>query len=214
MIEYDEDEFQQTGAGWWIRLIGCIAYGAVIIAYAIQTFELVNWLFPADNWFMKIVTMFVCDGCATGYAFAEMLYRFRLRRSKHITFGMWILTFIFSTAATVIQMYLSSTHTIPHSIDMGIVSLAYGIIIVAFVVNIIAITVIIRMEYGAGQPKRVYLDDRPKKAKVVPPKTTVAPVSLGQIASVPQIPDKKTVTLTEAEWKYIESVLKAKQDPQ
>lgn len=203
----DQDEFKQTGAGWWIRLIGCIIYGAVIIAYAFQTLELVNWLFPADNWFMKVVTVFVCDGCATGYAMAEMFYRFRLRRSKQLTFGMWILTFVLSTVATIIQMYLSSTHTIPHAIDPGVVTVAYGLIIVAFVINIIAITVIIRMEYGASQPERVYLDDRPKKAKVSPG-TIVTPVALGQTAQIPE----KTVTLTQAQ--LDELIAKAKKDPQ
>lgn len=207
MEEY-QDEFQQTGAGWWIRLIGCIIYGAVIIAYAYQTLELVNWLFPADNWFMKVVTVFVCDGCATGYAMAEMFYRFRLRRSKQLVFGMWILTFVLSTAATIIQMYLSSTHTVPHLIDAGVVTVAYGLIIVAFIVNIIAITVVIRMEYGASQPKRVYLDDRPKKAKVQ--RTTVT--ALGQTAQMPQIPEK-SIVLTEAQ---LISIIRQnqKQDPQ
>src|SRR5712691_9649853 len=103
---YDEQDFAQSGAGWWIRVIGVIVYVAIIVAYAIQTLLLVNWLFPADNQFMKVVTVFVCDGCATGYALAEMFYRFRLRKTKHIVFGMWIVTFTLSTAATVIQMYL------------------------------------------------------------------------------------------------------------
>lgn len=206
--EFDQEEIQQTGAGWWIRLIGCIVYGAIIIAYAVQTLELVSWLFPADNWYMKVVTVFVCDGCATGYAFAEMLYHFRLRRSKNLVFGMWVITFVFSTAATIIQMYLSSTHTIPHAIDANIISLAYGIIIVAFVVNIVAITVIIRMEYGAAQPKRVYLDDRPKKARVQP-RTTVT--ALGQTTQMPAIPEK-TVVLTEAQLREIIQQSQ-KQDP-
>lgn len=167
-IEYDEEEFQQSGAGWWIRLIGIIAYGMLIVAYATQTLQLVQWLIRDGNWFMQIITMFVCDGCATGYAMAEMFYRFRLRRSKHLTFGMWIVTFVLSTAATVIQMYLSSTHNIPHAIDPSIITIAYGLIIIAFVVNIIAITVIIRMEYGAALPTRRYLDDKPKTKKARP----------------------------------------------
>src|SRR2546421_5421400 len=148
-----EEEFQQTGGGWWIHKIGIIVYVAVIIAYAVQTLELVTWLFPADNQFMRIVTVFVADGCATGWAMTEMFYRFRLRRSKHLAFGMWIVTFILSTGATVIQMYLSSTHNIPHKIDPSVITIAYGLVILAFVVNIIAITVIIRMEHAAGQPQ-------------------------------------------------------------
>lgn len=178
--QYDEEEFKQTGAGWWIRLLGVIVYMLVIVAYALQTLELVSWLFPDSNWFMKVVTVFVCDGCATGYAMAEMFYRFRLRRSKHLTFGMWIITFILSTAASVIQMYLSSTGNIPHKIDPAIIAGAYGLIIVAFVINIIAITVIIRMEYGAAQPAYRYLDDRPKKVapqRLAQPTTRVAEVS-------------------------------------
>ena len=161
--QFEDDEFQQTGAGMWIKRIGIIVYMAIIIAYAIQTLQLVTWLFPDDNWFMRGVTVFVCDGCATGYAMAEMFYRFKLRNSKQTVFGMWIVTFILSTAASVIQMYLSSTHNIPHTLDVSIISVAYGAVIIAFVVNIIAITVIIRMEHNASLPVRRYLDDKPKR---------------------------------------------------
>jgi len=167
--QYEEEEdFQQSGGGWWIKWIGIIVYIAIIVAYAIQTLELVAWLFPGDTWFMKSVTVFVCDGCATGYAMAEMFYRFRLRKSKHLVFGMWIITFALSTAATVIQMYLSSTHNVPHAIDPTVISIAYGLIIVAFVVNIVAITVIIRMEHGASHPAHRYLDDKPRKRLPLP----------------------------------------------
>src|SRR2546421_12966128 len=122
--QFEGDEYEQSAAGWWIRLIGIIIYILVIVAYAVQTLELVNWLFPADGWFMKIVTVFVCAGCATGYAMAEMVYVYRCRRSKQLTFGMWIVTFVLSTAATVIQTYLSSTHNIPHTIYPSIITLA------------------------------------------------------------------------------------------
>ncbi len=166
--QYEEEDFQQSGGGWWIKWIGIIVYIAIIVAYAVQTLELVAWLFPADTWFMKTVTVFVCDGCATGYAMAEMFYRFRLRKSKHLVFGMWIITFALSTAATVIQMYLSSTHNVPHAIDPTVISIAYGLIIMAFVVNIVAITVIIRMEHGASHPQHRYLDDKPRTRRGFP----------------------------------------------
>lgn len=171
-----EDDFQQSGGGKWIKIIGIIAFIAIILAYAWQTLELVGWLFPSDNWFMKTVTVFVCDGCATGYAMAEMFYRFRLRSSKTLVFGMWIITFIFSTLASIIQMYLSSTHNIPHTIDATVISVAYGIVIGAFVVNIIAITVIIRMEHNASQPQRRYLDDKPRGRKPVAQQQISTPV--------------------------------------
>ena len=159
-------EFEQTGGGNWIRVLGIVVYLTIILAFAWQTLELVGWLFPSENWFMKVVTVFVCDGCATGYAMTEMFYRFRLRWSKNIIFGMWILTFVSSTLATIIQMYLSSTDRIPHTIDPGVITSAYGIIIAMFVLNIIAITVVIRMEYNAAQPRRIYMDDKDYRKRV------------------------------------------------
>lgn len=159
----DELDFRQSRGGKAIKVIGLVVFVAIILAYALQTLQLVGWLFPDNNWFMQTVTVFVCDGCATGYAMAEMFYRFRLRASKDYVFWMWIVTFIFSTAASVIQMYLSSTHNIPHDIDPRIISVAYGIVIAAFVINIIAITLIIRMEHNASQPKHRYMDDKPQK---------------------------------------------------
>lgn len=158
--EYLDDNFEQSGGGMWIRVLGIVVCLVIILAFAWQTLELVSWLFVDENWYMKAVTVFVCDGCASGYAMAEMFYRFRLRWSKNIVFGMWLVTFASSTLATIIQMYLSSTNRIPHNIDPGIITIAYGIVIAMFVVNIIAITVVIRMEYNASQPKRIYMDDK------------------------------------------------------
>ncbi len=199
----EEEDFQQSGGGWWIHKIGIIVYVAVIVAFAIQTLELVNWLFPADNQFMKVVTVFVADGCATGWAMAEMFYRFRLRRSKHLAFGMWIVTFILSTAATVIQMYLSSTGNIPHKIDPSVITIAYGVVILAFVINIIAITVIIRMEHAAGQPQHVYLDDKPKGRR-----TIVQPVQVTQVPAVAA----QTAQLSPADVEWIAQTIAQRQE--
>jgi hypothetical protein len=200
-----EEDFQQSGGGWWIHKIGIIVYVAVILAFAIQTLELVNWLFPADNQFMKIVTVFVADGCATGWAMAEMFYRFRLRRSKHLAFGMWIVTFILSTAATVIQMYLSSTGNIPHKIDPSVITIAYGVVILAFVINIIAITVIIRMEYVAGQPQHVYLDDKPRVKR---------PLPIAQPVQVTQVPATAAQTdqLSPADVQWLTKLIAERQE--
>ena len=63
-------------------------------------------------------------------------------------------------------MYLSSTDRIPHTIDPGVITIAYGIIIAMFVLNIIAITVVIRMEYNAAQPRRIYMDDKDYRRRV------------------------------------------------
>jgi len=201
----EEDEFQQSGGGWWIHKIGIIVYIAVIIAFAVQTLELVTWLFPADNQFMRVVTVFVADGCATGWAMAEMFYRFRLRRSKHLAFGMWIVTFILSTAATVIQMYLSSTGNIPHKIDPSVITIAYGMVILAFVINIIAITVIIRMEYVAGQPQHVYLDDKPKSKR---PRPVAQPVQVTQVPATAA----QTAQLSPADMQWIANLIAERQE--
>lgn len=214
-LEYEEtteggDEFKQGAGGWWIRVIAIVVFMVIIVAYAAQTLQLVQWLFADGNWFMQIVTMFVCDGCATGYAMAEMFYRFRLRRSKHVVFGMWIVTFTLSTLATVIQMYLSSTHNIPHSIDPQIIALAYGLVILAFVVNIIAITVIFRMEHGASQPQRRYLDDGPRGRKGLP-RQTVHPVPVA--ASVVPSTDKVTALPRNAVMKQWQAILDAADVP-
>lgn len=198
-----EEDFQQSGGGWWIHKIGIIVYVAVIVAYAVQTLELVNWLFPSDNWFMRVVTVFVADGCATGWAMAEMFYRFRLRRSKHLAFGMWIVTFILSTSATVIQMYLSSTNNIPHKIDPGVITIAYGMVILAFVVNIIAITVIIRMEHAAGQPQHIYLDDKPKGRR-----TIVQPVQVTQVPATAA----QTAQLSPADAQWLANLIAERQE--
>jgi hypothetical protein len=167
--------YRQSGGGQVIRVVAICAFIAILVAYALQTMSLVSWLFPQDDLFMKCVTVFICDGCCCGYGMGEMFYRFRLRSSKNWCYTMWVVTFILSTAATVIQMYLSSTHTIPHTIDSQVIVWAYGLVIAGFIVNIIAITCIIRAEHNAGLPAIVYLDDTPGEL--------AAPVTVHQLAT-------------------------------
>ena len=191
-MSYSRDN--QSGGGWWVRLIAIIVFIAILIGYAFQTLGLVSWLFPSDDLFMQVVTVFVCDGCCVLYSMADMFYRFRLRKSKNIVFGMWIVTFVSSTIATCIQMYLTSTHNIPHAINPLIVAVAYGLIIAAFVANILAITVVIRAEHLAGQPEHVYLDDVRPGAVQVKMESATEPVAVQRTAtltpSLPPLPQR------------------------
>jgi len=196
MQEEYQEEFRQTGGGKWIQIIGIIVYIMIILAYALQTLGLVSWLIPGDNWFMRIITVFVCDGCATLYALAEMFYRFKLRATKNLVFGMWVITFVLSTIATVIQMYMQSVNLIPHTIDTSVTTIAYGVIIAAFIVNIVAITVIIRMEHAAGQPVQRYLDDMRVKKSL--PQARMQLQQTDSVAIAVSTPDTK---VTEVEKK-------------
>lgn len=137
-----------TGA-FWMRLIVIGVYIAAVIAFAIQTWNLVDTILPADNQFMKVATVVCLDVMSIIFALTEMVYPFYSRAAKQLAMGMWLITFIGALFASIIYMYLSSIHVINGVLDMHVLVWAYGIIVFVMAADVLAITVGIRMEYGA-----------------------------------------------------------------
>ncbi len=136
---------------FWIILIAVVVYVLMILAFALQTMELVNWLMPT-NLFMRVATVFSFDGCAALWAALKLFYKFNRVRSKTIVTGLWYTSFGLATIASIIQLYLSSTTRLDFTVDPGIISVAYVTVIVAMTVNIIALTFFLSMEYEAYHP--------------------------------------------------------------
>ncbi len=112
-VEYAGQETEHSKGNMALIGLFAIVYVLLIAAYAWQTTELVMWLFPTDNWAMKVMGVFVCDGCAILYAAGETFYKFRMRRTFHLVGLMWAITFFMSTVASAINLYMTSANRIP-----------------------------------------------------------------------------------------------------
>ncbi len=133
-----------------MKIVGIIALLAAMIGFAIQTWELVDWLFPAENFLMKVITVIVFDGFSAGWASAEVFYPFRRSNNKHLANGMWLIDFFLSMLATVLQMFLSSAFRFKIDVPFAVDLTAYALVTIAFAANIVVLTIIVRGEIMAA----------------------------------------------------------------
>lgn len=137
----------------WIPLMLGAAYVAITIAFAVQTYELVQWLMPADNVFMKWATVLVFDGACVVWSLTRTFTKvYHKHVSQQIVNGMFWFSFALSTVASVIQLYLSSTTKLNFHVDPNIIAFAFGTVIVAFVANLVALVCYGHAEMSASNP--------------------------------------------------------------
>ncbi len=142
---------QMGKAGYLFMGLLIAAFVLLVIVFAFQTYFLVNTLFPSDNVFMKVVTVFSFDGCCIIYAGLELFYHFKWKHAKTLTGIMWGLTFLGSLICTVAYMNLSSDHLLHAITDSNILVIAYAVVTAVFSGDIVAITYLIKNEYIATQ---------------------------------------------------------------
>jgi hypothetical protein len=130
--------------------------GAVIL-FGWQTWEFVNWLLPTDSLLMKILAVVNFDvfsyiWLATGL----FLGRHIEKVSKDMTFIAGIVTLLLSLACSVIQMTIQRDERFLTNIDPNQVDLAYGMIIIALIWNIITILILLHVEWPfiSGEKQR------------------------------------------------------------
>ncbi len=144
-----QQQRKMNGAGYLFMGLLITALCILLIVFAFQTYFLVDTLFPSDNIFMKVVTVFSFDGCCIIYAGLDLFYHFKWQHSKNLTNIMWGATFIGSLICTVAYMNLSSDHLLHQIVNINLLYTAYAIVTVVFAGNIVAITFLVKKEYVA-----------------------------------------------------------------
>lgn len=151
---------QRKSAGnFWLPWIAALIYVGILGVFAVQTYDLVAWLFPATNWWMQVVTVFTFDGVALLCAMFEAFYTFRRRKSHHLVRGMWAGAFAGSCLATIFWMILSAATKLDFTVDPRVIDFAYGVVTVGFVAVIVLATFAFMGEYQAAHPRAAYEDD-------------------------------------------------------
>ncbi len=140
----------------WISAILPIIYVGAIVYFAYQTWELVDHLFPSENLPMKIGTVLTFDFMAAIWMCVKMFARFRVWANYGLAKGMWRATFALATGASAIQMYLSAVAFTYATVDVRIIYIAYAMVVVAAVVNIVAVGHFLNTEWDAAHPRKFF----------------------------------------------------------
>ncbi len=193
MQEYENEEQEHHEGSWLISWGLPIVYVGLVFAFGIQTWELVAHLFPAENLFMQIATVFSFDVMAAIWLGVKTFGRFRLYSSLSLVRWMFRITFTLATIASVIQMYLNAVHFLYQSVDHNIILFAYALVVISFAGNLIALSYLLSSEHDAKNPKKIIGSGyMPKQVKRPPPPhqqpSLPAPQPVtGQLSQVAQV---------------------------
>lgn len=143
---------RKTTGQWLIPVIFGLVYVCILGVFAVQTYFLVDWLFPEQNYFMKIVTVFSFDGVALLCALAEAFYSFRSRGSHQMTRVAWGIAFVGSCVCTGVWMILSASTKMDFPVPDWVVNVSYIVVTLVFVLVIVLATFAAMGEWRATHP--------------------------------------------------------------
>jgi hypothetical protein len=166
---------RKTTGQWLIPAIFFVVYIGILAVFAVQTYLLVDWLFPAQNFFMKVITVFTFDGIALLCAAAEAFYSFRRRSAHQIVRVAWGVSFIGSCLCTGVWMILSASTKLDFVVPYWIIVLAYVIVTLVFILDIVLGTFAAMAEWRATHPLLDYDDE---ENLTLPPRQVSSSLSL------------------------------------
>ncbi len=150
---------RKTTGQWLIPVIFGLVYVCILGVFAVQTYFLVDWLFPEQNYFMKIVTVFSFDGVALLCALAEAFYSFRSRRAHQKVRVAWGVSFVGSCLCTAVWMILSASTKMDFPVPGWVLDWSYVIVTAVFITVIVLATFAAMGEWRALHPLLDYEDD-------------------------------------------------------
>lgn len=151
---------RKTTGQWLIPVIFGLVYVCILGVFAVQTYFLVNWLFPEQNYFMKIITVFSFDGVALLCALAEAFYSFRSRSAHQMVRVAWGVSFVGSCLCTAVWMILSASTKMDFPMPGWVVDWAYIVVTAVFILVIVLATFAAMGEWRAVYPLLEYEDEK------------------------------------------------------
>lgn len=143
-------QMNHTG-GNGLFLIGLVFYIGALILFATQTWSLVNWLFPSDNFQVKLLTVLSFDVMSIFWSCVDLFYRFASRTAHNLVRWAWAVTFLLSFVASVLNMCLEWMFRYQTTSD-SLVKEGYGISIFAVTINILFLTFFFYLEWKIRHP--------------------------------------------------------------
>ena len=162
-------------------------YLGLLILFAWQTIEFVNWLFPGEQLVFKILTFICFDVAAIVWLMIEVFFKKFDSRSETIAIVASIGTFLLSLVATVLYMVIQGVFRFRLVVTQDMVTAGDIVSIVALVGNILLVMtflyfeVVARLAYKQSHSRYM----RRKTRNVTQSNVTgVTPPQLTQNASV------------------------------
>jgi len=124
-----------------LRFVVRAIYIALLILFAWQTIEFVQWLFPDEQLIYKVL-VFVCfDVMAFVWAMVDLFYHFADQDgARTIVRWGWAVTFILSLGASILYLSIQGYYRFHLPITADMLNIGYTVSIVALVFNILILT--------------------------------------------------------------------------
>jgi hypothetical protein len=123
-----------------LLLILGTAYIGLLLLFAWQTWEFVNWLFPDDELTFRILTFVCFDVMAFLWAICDLFYHFTDYAARTLVRWGWGITFTLSLVASVLFLSIQGFFRFHLQISVDMLNVGYGVSIVALVFNILILT--------------------------------------------------------------------------
>jgi len=175
-----------------VVIIG-ILYIALLLLFGWQTWEFVNFLFPADQLLMKIFTIISFDVMALLWACTDLFYSFSSQSAKVLVKWAWGVTFVLSLVASILYLVIESMFRFNIVVDNSLINVGYGITIFALTFNIVCMMFFLYMEYQINHQKQDRFIPKQKQSW----NTVVAVAQTAEIAA----PERRTDPLLSTEKK-------------
>lgn len=117
-----------------------------------QTWQLVNFLFPAEDIFMMLLTLLSFDIMAAFWTIVHSFYSFHSRGAKQWVTAGWVITFFLSFVASVLYLSIRSFFRFHLTISTDTVNFGYGVSIFALTFNILVLMAWLLLEWKAVHP--------------------------------------------------------------
>lgn len=143
-----------------ILLVGlALALLGMLILFASQTLGFVNWLYPSDELFFKILTFVCFDVLSFVWALVVLLYKYADERAKTVAWVAAVLDFLLSLVASVLYLIIQNIYRFHLVIDPNWVVGSTIVTIVALVANILLLVVFLTFDV----PARIEADANHKR---------------------------------------------------
>jgi hypothetical protein len=133
-------------------IIMALIYVSLLILFAWQTYEFVDWLFPSDQVLMKILTLVCFDVMALLWACLDLFYRFAIREARSLVRWGWGISFVLSLLASIFYLIIKSMFRFHLEIDQTQVNIGYGVVIAAVTLQVVLVTFFLYLEWNARHP--------------------------------------------------------------
>lgn len=136
-----------------LSVVLSLLYLGLLVLFGYQTWMFVSWLFPDDQFLMKLLTLISFDVLSLLWACTDLFWKFADREARTLVRSAWALTFFLSLAASILYLVIESMFRFQVPISPITVDIGYGVSIFALTANILFLTFFLYKEYRARHPE-------------------------------------------------------------